>query len=78
MTIKAHFDGSVLIPNQPLDLPLNQEVTIQLELSTPQVVRTEKEMLELFTEMDEDSVNTGHFVDFSRDSIYGGTIDDPR
>jgi len=78
MTIKAHFDGKVLIPNDPLDLPINQEVTLQLEAPAPQVVRTERELVELFAEMDEDSVNTGHFVDYSRDSIYGGTIDDPR
>ena len=78
MTIKAHFDGKVLIPNDPLDLPINQEVTLQLEAPAPQVVRTERELVELFAEMDEDSVNSGHFVDYSRDSIYGGTIDDPR
>ena len=78
MTIRAHFDGKVLIPDQPLDLPINGAVTLQLEPSAPDVVYTEKALLELFAEMDEDSVNSGHFVDYSRDSIYGGTIDDPR
>ena len=78
MTIKAHFDGRVLIPSQPLDLPINEEVTLQVELTAPEVVRNEKELLDPFAEMDEDSVNTGHFVDYSRDSIYSGTIDDPR
>ena len=78
MTIKAHFDGKVLIPDNPLDLSLNQEVTLPLEPSAPQGVNTETELVELFAEMDADSVNTGRFVDYSRDSIYGGTIDDPR
>jgi hypothetical protein len=51
---------------------------MELEPPVPQVVESEKEMLELFAGMDEDSVNAGHFVDFSRDSIYSGTLDDPR
>ena len=77
-TIKAHYDGKVLVPHEKLDLPVDQELTVQLELPAPQPVRTEQELLALFAEMDEDSVNTGHFVDFSRDSIYTGTLDDPR
>jgi hypothetical protein len=29
-------------------------------------------------EMDRDAVKADYFVDWSRDSIYSGTIDDPR
>jgi hypothetical protein len=78
MTIKAHFDGRVLIPDEPLDLAVNQEVRLQVEPAGAPVVRTEKEMLELFAEMDADTVHADHGIDYSRDSIYGGTIDDPR
>ena len=31
MTIHAHFDGKVIIPDEPLDLQPNQAVIIQLE-----------------------------------------------
>ena len=79
MTIKAHFDGKTFVPDEPVNYPANFAVTLQVEpASELRVVSTEKELLELFAEMDEDSVNTGHFVDFSRDSIYSGTLDDPR
>ena len=77
-TIRAHFDGKVLVPHSPLTFPVNQELTVQLEPLAPQVVQNETELLALFAEMDQDAVNTGHFVDFSRDSIYSGTLDDPR
>ena len=30
MTIKAHFDGKVIVPDEPLDLPVNQPLEIQL------------------------------------------------
>jgi hypothetical protein len=78
MTIKAHFDGRVLIPDEPLGLAVNQQVTLQVEPAGVPTVHTEKEMLELFAEMDADAVQAGDGIDYSRDSIYGGTIDDPR
>jgi hypothetical protein len=31
MTVNAHYDGKVLIPDKPLDLPLNQAVVVQIE-----------------------------------------------
>jgi hypothetical protein len=78
MTIRAHFDGRVLIPDEPLGLAVNQQVTLQVEAATVPAVRTEKEMLELFAEMDADTVHADHGIEYSRDSIYGGTLDDPR
>ncbi len=30
-TIKAQFDGRVLVPKEPVDLPLNQELTVYIE-----------------------------------------------
>ncbi len=78
-TIKAHFDGNVLVPHEHIDLPVNQEIVLQFEApSEPQIVRTEQELLALFAEMDGDVVNPNHTVDYSRDSIYDGTLDDPR
>jgi hypothetical protein len=31
IALKAHFDGRVLIPDEPLDLPANQQVNITIE-----------------------------------------------
>lgn len=34
MTIHAHFDGKVIVPEQPVDLPRNTRLTIQVEPAT--------------------------------------------
>ncbi len=31
MTVHAHFDGQVIIPDEPLDLPPNQALIVQIE-----------------------------------------------
>jgi len=31
MTVNAHFDGSAIIPDEPLDLPRNQALIVQIE-----------------------------------------------
>ena len=31
MTVNAHFDGKAIIPDEPLDLPLNQALIVQIE-----------------------------------------------
>ncbi len=31
MTVRAHFDGRVIIPDEPLDLRPNQAVIVQIE-----------------------------------------------
>jgi len=30
-TFKAHFDGAVFVPDEPVDVPVNQPVTVQLD-----------------------------------------------
>lgn len=30
MTIKAHYDGKVFVPDEPVDLPKDQEVEIEI------------------------------------------------
>jgi hypothetical protein len=78
-TIKAHFDGKTIIPDEPLDLPVNRPLTIHIDPgATGNPPLTEQQFEELMAEMDRDAVNVDHFVDWSRDSIYSGTIDDPR
>jgi len=31
MTVNAHFDGRAIIPDEPLDLPPNQALIVQIE-----------------------------------------------
>jgi hypothetical protein len=31
MTVNAHFDGKVIIPDEPLDLPRNQPLIVRIE-----------------------------------------------
>ncbi len=31
MTVSAHFDGKVVVPDEPLDLPPNQALIVQIE-----------------------------------------------
>lgn len=31
MTVNAHFDGKVIVPDEPLDLPANQALIVQIE-----------------------------------------------
>ncbi len=31
MTVSAHFDGKVIVPDEPLDLPPNQALIVQIE-----------------------------------------------
>ena len=32
MTVHAHFDGKVIVPDEPLDLRPNQALIVQIEL----------------------------------------------
>ena len=78
-TIKAHFDGKAFIPDQPVDFPINHPATILLEqpVGSP-VPLSDEEFERALAEMNRDLVSADHLVDWSRDSIYSGTIDDTR
>jgi hypothetical protein len=34
-TIMAHFDGKVLVPDEPVQLPVNQPLSVQVEVAGP-------------------------------------------
>jgi hypothetical protein len=38
MTIRAHFDGKVLVPDEPLDLPINEPLDLELLPSAGKLV----------------------------------------
>ena len=39
MTIRAHFVGKVLVPEEPFDLPLELELRVLEPMSPPEVIR---------------------------------------
>jgi hypothetical protein len=40
MTIKAHFDGRAIIPDEPVELPLNEPLEVQIQTCEPGPVGT--------------------------------------
>jgi hypothetical protein len=34
-TISAHFDGKVIVPDEPVQLPVGQPLVVRLELAKP-------------------------------------------
>jgi len=45
MTVRAHFDGRVIVPDGPLDLPLNQALIVQIEPVAGTAEQTEESAL---------------------------------
>lgn len=78
MTIKARFDGKAFVPDDPVDLPIGTAVQVYVLDTTPHRQMSIEELERFLAEMDEDAVECDHFVDWSRESIYGGTLDEPR
>lgn len=72
-TIRAHFDGKVFVPDEPVEVPVNTPVTIHVE--SPRTIEDFDAALEDLTRL---AKRPGGEVDWSRDSIYSGTLDDPR
>jgi hypothetical protein len=36
VTIRAHFDGKVIVPDEPVDLPVDQPLQVELRLAEPE------------------------------------------
>ena len=45
MTVSAHFDGKVIVPDEPLDLPPNQALILQIEAVGGRDVSSEESSL---------------------------------
>lgn len=39
LTIRAHFDGTVIVPDEPLDLPIDQPLELELTVPAPESLR---------------------------------------
>jgi hypothetical protein len=42
-TIRAHFDGKVIVPDEPVQLPVGQSLRVHLEVSAPPAPQDEWE-----------------------------------
>lgn len=40
VAIKCHFDGKVIVPDEPLDLPRNQPLVVHIEAGTAEVAES--------------------------------------
>ena len=70
-TIRAHFDGKAFVPDEPVDVPVNQQVTIIVIQPPPErPPMTVEEFERLWAEIDQDAVAVDHEIDFSRESMY--------
>lgn len=45
MTVSAHFDGKVIVPDEPLDLPPNQALILQIQAVAGKDVSVEESAL---------------------------------
>jgi len=81
--IRAHFDGRGFIPDGPVPFRVNQAVTLHVDAaqdqppSAEEVERGLQGLAELKKLADKKGCGNPN-VDWSRESIYSGTLDDPR
>jgi hypothetical protein len=45
MTVSAHFDGKVIVPDEPLDLPQNQALILQIQTVSGEGTPAEESVL---------------------------------
>jgi hypothetical protein len=55
MTVNAHFDGKVIVPDEPLDLPANQALILQIQTVDGQPAPAEESVLSWLAENAVDS-----------------------
>jgi hypothetical protein len=44
LTIRAHFDGKVIVPDEPVDLPVDQPLEVELKPIEAEVDRSQREL----------------------------------
>jgi hypothetical protein len=82
-TILAHFDGKSFVPDEPVTLPPQQRVTLHIDplpsRPSADADRRPESLMAILKSMEQKAIECDTpEADFSRDSIYPGTLDDPR
>jgi hypothetical protein len=76
-TIRAHFDGKTFVPDEAVNLPVGAPLTLYVERRADGDLQAEAQLKALDELLDLSGVGPGN-ADWSRESIYSGTLDDPR
>ena len=79
MTVNAHFDGKAIIPDEPLDLPPNQALILQIERVGPRETVDESALAWLAAKAVEDDALPTDLADQHDHYSYGSPAKDrPR
>jgi len=79
LTVNAHFDGKAIIPDEPLDLPPNQALILQIERVGPRATAEESVLAWLAANAVEDDALPTDLADQHNHYLYGSpTKDRPR
>ena len=79
MTIHAHFDGKAIIPDEPLDMPPNQALILQIERVEPREPAEESALAWLAANAVENDALPTDLADQHDHYLYGSlTKDRPR
>jgi hypothetical protein len=79
MTVNAHFDGKAIIPDEPLDMPPNQALILQIERVGPRDPAEESALAWLAANAVENDPLPTDLADQHDHYLYGGpTKDRPR
>jgi len=78
-TIKAHFDGKTFVPDEPVHMPAHMPVTLHVDVADTDQAANAESQLKALDELEMLSESSATpIADWSRESIYTGTLDDPR
>ena len=79
MRVNAHFDGKAIIPDEPLDMPANQALILQIERVEPREAAEESALAWLAANAVEDDALPTDLADQHDHYLYGSpTKDRPR
>jgi hypothetical protein len=79
MTVNAHFDGKAIIPDEPLDMPPNQALILQIERVEPRETAEESALAWLAANAVEDDALPTDLADQHDHYLYGSPAKDrPR
>jgi hypothetical protein len=69
MSIKAHFDGKAIVPDEPVNLPINQPLRIEVDVAAgePRGMTGEEIARSGFAGLWKDRGDIGDTLEFARD-----------